>query len=200
MQHEQELIEKPAIASGTKEVTFSGWIGSDADSVPVAFTYSVNGGKPVKSTAWMMATEEAVVKAAEGQGATYAQRFDVKVPIDADGTRVVRVYAEFENGTHELIWVAELTVGNASNFTDAGDNYSNKGNIGDEGMLGDVTLDGNIMTDDVSCTIQHIAGWQIDQNADVTYADVNGDGTVDTKDATLMLQYIAGWFDTFPNG
>ncbi len=69
-----------------------------------------------------------------------------------------------------------------------------------EGMLGDVTLDGNVMTDDASCTLQHIAGWQIDANADITYADVNGDGTVDTKDATLILQYIAGWFDTFPNG
>lgn len=114
--NDPEKINTPTIAAGTKEATFWGWIGS-VDSDISGFSYSINGGDKKTDATFKYATEQAVVDAATGNGATYASRFQVLVPV-SDGTQLVRVYADFEDGTSELFWICELTVGEPSEYVD----------------------------------------------------------------------------------
>ena len=99
-------------ASGTTDVTFWGWATSDVDFV--GFSYSINGGEKVTDASFKHDTEQAVKDAGAG---AYDSRFDVKA-IVSEGSQLVRVYADYADGTSEAIWACEVTVGAASDYTD----------------------------------------------------------------------------------
>ena len=58
-------------------------------------------------------------------------------------------------------------------------------------IYGDVNRDGKVNLSDVSGTLQKIAGWAVDVNADA--ADVNKTGDVTLTDVTKLLKKVAGW-------
>ena len=68
---------------------------------------------------------------------------------------------------------------------------------GPEGIIGDVSCDGDVSAIDASLILQHEAGFlptlPCDENA-----DVNGDGRVNAVDSTLILQHVVGLLDSLP--
>lgn len=146
-------IKTPVLATGTTEATFWGWVAL-AEEV-VSFSYSINNGEKVTPADAVVAPEGPVVNAANGvAGATAASRFEVKVPV-TEGTQLVQIFANFEDGTSEVFWIAELTVGEASEYdpnagANAGDsnddsNGDSNGDSNDDSSTGD-----NANTGDVS--------------------------------------------------
>lgn len=111
-----EKINTPSLASGTTEAIFWGWVGS-AEADITGFSYSINGGEKKTDAAFKHATEEPVIAAAAGNGCEYASRFLIPVPV-SEGTRLVRIYADFADGTSEVFWISEVTVGEASDYED----------------------------------------------------------------------------------
>ena len=99
-------------ASGTADVTFWGWATSDVDFV--GFSYSINGGEKKTDASFKVEADQLVKDAGAG---AYDSRFDVKA-IVSEGSQLVRVYADYADGTSEAIWACEVTVGAASDYTD----------------------------------------------------------------------------------
>lgn len=132
-----ENIKTPHIASGEKTATFWGWIAATKDIV--GFTYSVNGGEVADAGAGAVVdAEQPVWDSATNPERPYdvatvadVSRFLVVVPV-SEGTQFVRLYAEFADGTHELFWPAELTVGDETSYNDLGDTYSVAADPGDD--------------------------------------------------------------------
>lgn len=58
-------------------------------------------------------------------------------------------------------------------------------------IIGDVTGDGRLDTEDIIHIMQHIAGWT-GRSLNETKADVNKDGYVNTDDVIKLMQHIAG--------
>ncbi len=99
-------------AAGTTEAAFWGWASSNTDFA--GFSYSINGGEKVTAAAFKVPAEQLVKDTGEG---AYDYRFDVKAAV-TEGTQLVRVYADYVDGTSEAIWACEVTVGTASDYTD----------------------------------------------------------------------------------
>ncbi len=108
-------INEPEFASGTASVQFWGWIVVD-DAEIAGFSYSVNGGAKKTDASFKVAAEDAVIAAGSGFGSSVS-RFLVTVPV-SEGTQLVRVFADLDNGESEVYWIAEVTVGEASDYED----------------------------------------------------------------------------------
>ncbi len=107
-----DQYSEKTLSTGTTEAAFWGWATSNADFA--GFSYSINGGEKVTQEAFKVEAEQAVKDAGEG---AYDSRFDVKAAV-TEGTQLVRVYADYADGTSEVIWVCEITVGTATDYTD----------------------------------------------------------------------------------
>ena len=115
-----EKIVYPTVAAGTTEAVLWGWAA--CTETISGFSYAVNGGAVTKVD--IFPTEDAVKDAGAGvNGVVDTARFELKVPV-TEGTQVIRGYVEFEDGSHELFWACELTVGTETTPDDAGDTYS----------------------------------------------------------------------------
>ena len=102
-------ISTPVLPAGTTEATFWGWVAL-AKNVK-SFSYSINGGAKVDQPSAVVEAEQPVLDAAATvDGAITASRFSVVVPV-TEGTQKIEIFAEFEDGTSESFWVADLTVG-----------------------------------------------------------------------------------------
>lgn len=114
-----ENIKTPVLEAGTKEATFWGWVAL-AKNVK-SFSYSINGGEKVDQPAAVVAAEQPVLDAvAKIEGAVTGSRFQVVVPV-TDGTQTIEIFAEFEDGTSESFWKADLTVGEPTGDVETGD-------------------------------------------------------------------------------
>ena len=101
-------ISKPVLAAGTTKATFWGWVALSSNIK--SFSYSINGGAKVDQPSAVVEAEKAVLNVVSGiKGATTASRFSVVVPV-TEGTQHIELFAEFEDGTSESFWVADLTV------------------------------------------------------------------------------------------
>lgn len=114
-----ENIKTPVLEAGTKEATFWGWVAL-AKNIK-SFSYSINGGEKVDQPAAVIAAEQPVLDAvANVEGAVTGSRFQVVVPV-TDGTQTIEIFAEFEDGTSESFWKADLTVGEPTGDVETGD-------------------------------------------------------------------------------
>lgn len=100
--------------TGTAEVGFWGWASAD-NSDFAGFSYSINGGEKVTDASFKVAAEQAVIEAGPG---AYDSRFDVAVAV-AEGTQLVRIFADYADGTSEAVWACEVTIGEATDYEDA---------------------------------------------------------------------------------
>ena len=113
------LKNTPTFASGTTEIKFWGW-AVVAESDIAGFSYSVNGGEKKTDASFKAETEQGVVDAAAGVvGGEYVSRFRVTFPV-SEGSQLVRVFVYLENGDSEVFWIAEVTVGEPSEYVDGG--------------------------------------------------------------------------------
>lgn len=110
--------------AGKEGAIFWGWVGAKKNIT--GFSYSINGADKVTDATFKYATEQAVVDAAKGQGGVDGSRFKVKVPLSA-GTQLVRVFVDYEDGTSDMFWACEATVGQATDYTDAEANVPGDG-------------------------------------------------------------------------
>ena len=99
--------------SGVNVAVFDGWVGST--EVVSRFSYSINNGPKQAKTEFLVEAEQAVIDAAATTGAVYAYRFNVSVPV-SEGSQLVKIFVEFENGDYEIIWISELTIGEATAY------------------------------------------------------------------------------------
>ncbi len=112
------LKNTPTFASGTTELTFWGWAVVGGSNIS-GFSYSVNGGEKKTDASFVVAAGADVEAAAAGvAGGEDVSRFEVKVPV-SEGTQLVRVFVDLENGDSEVFWIAEATVGEPSEYEDA---------------------------------------------------------------------------------
>lgn len=89
-------------AYSATEIKFRGWVGTVSEIKE--FGYSVNGGEIVWNAGFIASTEEAVINAATGAGATHATRYEVLVPV-VEGVANVKIYVKTA-ATIEVIWKA----------------------------------------------------------------------------------------------
>lgn len=106
---DDEKINTPTLASGTKDVIFWGWASANGSDIK-GFSYSINEGATKTDAAFKFATEDAVKQAGPGD---YDSRFKVKVPV-TEGTQFIKIFVDFEDDSSEPIWAAEVTVGTAT--------------------------------------------------------------------------------------
>ena len=105
----EENIKNPVLETGTSEATFWGWVALTQNVK--SFSYSINRGEKVDQPFAVVEAEQAVLDAVQSvEGATTASRFSVVVPV-TEGTQIIEICAEFEDGSSEVFWTAELTVG-----------------------------------------------------------------------------------------
>ena len=105
-------INTPTFATGATGGIFWGWVST---SVEIAgFSYSINGGEKVTDAAFKWDTEQAVIDAGPGE---FDSRYKVPVPA-TEGTQLVRLYVDYVDGTSDIFWTAEFTVGEASEYVD----------------------------------------------------------------------------------
>ena len=67
--------------------------------------------------------------------------------------------------------------------------------VKEEGIYGDVNLDGTVSISDVTAMQKGIATGNLTE-LQMKLADVNGDGSVSVSDATMLQKYLAGYEDT----
>lgn len=103
------IINTPVLPAGTTGCIFWGWASANGSDIE-GYSYSIDDGEKVTQPSFRFDTEDAVKAAGPGE---YDWRFKVPVPLK-DGKQVVRVYADFEDGTSEVVWIAEVTVGDGS--------------------------------------------------------------------------------------
>lgn len=112
-----EKVLYPTLAAGTTEALFFGWAVTDIEIE--GFSFTIDGSEPTKVEKYE--TGQDVVNAASPiPGFVDVSRFGVKVPV-TDGTHVVEIYVELADGTNEVIWIAELTVGEPTETTTPGE-------------------------------------------------------------------------------
>ena len=100
-------------ATGTTTVGFWGWASAN-NSDFTGFSYSINGGEKVTDAAFKVPAEQLVKDTGVG---AYESRFDVTAAV-TEGTQLVRVYVNYADGTAEAIWACEVTIGEATDYTD----------------------------------------------------------------------------------
>lgn len=98
--------------SGATGCIFWGWTSASAEIT--GFSYTINGGEAVTNPDFTVEAEPAVVNAGPGD---YDSRMKIAVPL-TEGTQLVRCFANYASGA-EMIWMAEITVGEATTYTDA---------------------------------------------------------------------------------
>lgn len=103
------IINTPTLPSGETGCIFWGWASAN-DSDIVGYSYSIDDGEKVTDPSYRFTTEDAVKAAGPGE---YDWRFKVAVPLK-EGTQLVKIYADFEDSDSEVIWMAEVTVGDGS--------------------------------------------------------------------------------------
>ncbi|MBS5843974.1 MAG: hypothetical protein KIC77_10920 [Clostridiales bacterium] len=103
------LINTPTLPSGETGCIFWGWASADNSDI-ASYSYSIDDGEKVTDPSYRFTTEDAVKAAGPGE---YDWRFKVPVPLK-EGTQLVKIYADFEDGDSEVIWMAEITVGDGS--------------------------------------------------------------------------------------
>ena len=101
-----------AASATATNVVFWGWTTSNTEIT--GFSYSINGGEKVTDASFKAETGEDVINAGEG---AYDSRFRVNAAVTA-GTQLVRVYVNYADGTAEAIWACEVTIGEATDYTD----------------------------------------------------------------------------------
>ena len=110
-------ICEPTIDSGSKGAIFWGWV-TVVDSDIKGFSYSINGGEQVSEPSFKPATEEPVTNAGKNEWkGEFTSRFKVLVPL-TEGTQLVRIFVNFEDGSSEIAWISEVTVGEKTDYTD----------------------------------------------------------------------------------
>ena len=101
------------MSAGINELSFFGWISANNSEI-TGFSYTLNGGEKKSDASFKVAPEPALETLGTGK---YESRFLVKVPV-ASGTQIVRIYANFADGTYENIWKCQVNVGTATEFED----------------------------------------------------------------------------------
>ena len=112
-----ENICWPALPSGRTGVIFWGWV-TVAESDIKGISYSINGGEKKTDAAFSPEPEADVIYTwAESHGGEYTSRIKVLVPLK-EGTQLVRLFVDFEDGSSEIAWISEVTVGEKTEYTD----------------------------------------------------------------------------------
>ena len=112
-----ENICWPTLPSGRTGVIFWGW-ATAVESDITGFSYSINGGEKVTDPKFKPETEEAVINAGKtGWKGEFTSRLKVLVPL-TEGTQLVRIFADFADGSSEIAWISEITVGEKTEYTD----------------------------------------------------------------------------------
>lgn len=113
-----ENICWPTLPSGRTGVIFWGW-ATAVESDITGFSYSINGGEKKTEASFKPETEDIVIEmgSKDPWNGTSTSRFKVLVPL-TEGTQLVRIFADFADGSSEIAWISEITVGEKTEYTD----------------------------------------------------------------------------------
>ena len=91
------------------ELTYWGWIGATGEAIG-QFGYQVNGGEAIYNDEWTWATEQPVIDAAAGTGATVASRMKITISLAGIGGEGNVITVLYKNDQGEAVVLGEFVV------------------------------------------------------------------------------------------
>ncbi len=91
------------------ELTYWGWIGATGEAIG-QFGYQVNGGEAIYNDEWAWATEQPVIDAAAGTGATVASRMKITISLAGIGGEGNVITVLYKNDQGEAVVLGEFVV------------------------------------------------------------------------------------------